>query len=75
MNLQERINLLTQLGEYMLSDSETWAGVKERAYMENSWFLPEFIDRAAANIANSYLQENALIRLAESVQHPCGRRP
>jgi len=66
MNLQERINLLTRLGEYMLSNSETWAGVKERASWENSWFLPEFIDRATTNIANAYLKDYALTRFVES---------
>jgi len=66
MNLQERINLLTRLGEYMLSDSEPWTGAKERAHWENSWFLPEFIDRAANNIATAYLEENVLTQFAES---------
>ena len=66
MNLQERINLLTRLGEYMLSDSETWAGVKERAGLENSWFLREFTDRSALNIATAYLKEDALTQFAES---------
>ena len=66
MNLQERINLLTRLGEYMLSDSETWIGVKERAGRENSWFLREFIDRAVANVATAYLQENELTQFAET---------
>jgi hypothetical protein len=65
MNLQERINLLTRLGEYMLSDSESWTGAKERAHRENSWFLPEFIDRAAINIATAYLEKNVLTRFSE----------
>jgi len=65
MNLQERINLLTRLGEYMLSDSETWRGVKERASRENSWFLPEFIDRSTKNIATAFLQEHILAQFSD----------
>ena len=68
MNLQERINLLTRLGEYMLSDSETWKGVKEKASWENSWFLPEFIDRSAGNIATAFLEEKTLTEFANSYQ-------
>ncbi len=70
MNLQERINLLARLGEYMLSDSETWVGMKERAHRENSWFLPEFIDRATINIASAYLKEDALVQFADSYRLP-----
>src|SRR5688572_18870592 len=66
MNLQDRINLLIRLGDYMLSDSETWQGVKERASWENSWFLPEFIDRSVENIATAYLKENVLTQFADS---------
>src|SRR4030095_12414602 len=49
----------------MLLDSEPWKGAKERAHWENSWFLPEFIDRAAINIATAYLEKNVLTRFAE----------
>ena len=52
MNLQERIDLLTRLGEYMLSDSETWTAGKERASRENSWFIPEFIDLVRQKYSN-----------------------
>ncbi len=65
MNLQERINLLTRLGAYMLSDSEPWTAVKARASQENSWFLPDFIDRSANNIATAFLQEHALTKFTE----------
>ena len=54
MNLQERISLLSRLGEYMLSDSETWKGIRERASRENSWFLPEFIDSSTKHIATAF---------------------
>lgn len=60
MNLQQRIDLLSRLGEYMQSDSEEWNAAKERASRENGWFAPEFINLAADNIASHFLQKNIL---------------
>jgi len=64
MNLQERINLLSRLGEYMLSDSENWREAKARASRENSWFIPEFIDLASKNIALYFLKKDSLTEWA-----------
>ncbi|MCF3109062.1 hypothetical protein LL912_09760 [Niabella sp. CC-SYL272] len=44
MTLLQRIRLLTKLGVYMQEDSDEWQAVKERAFRNNGWFLPEFID-------------------------------
>ncbi|MBS1918359.1 MAG: acyl-CoA reductase [Bacteroidetes bacterium] len=60
MHLQQRINLLVELGKYMSSDDEAWAAAKKRASQENSWFIPEFIDLAMKNIVNEFLQEEKL---------------
>jgi hypothetical protein len=60
MNLQERINLLSRLGEYMLSDTEPWQEAKEKAARESSWFIPEFVELAVKNIAESFLEKEAL---------------
>ena len=60
MNLQERINLLSRLGEYMLSETEPWLEAKEKAVRENSWFVPEFVELAVKNIAESFLKKDAL---------------
>jgi hypothetical protein len=60
MNLQHRIDLLFQLGQYILSDNEQWQHTKERASRENGWFIPEFIEIATQNIAQSYLQKEKL---------------
>lgn len=46
MILQERIQLLARLGEYMLNKEEEWLSVQDRAYRENAWFIPEFIEKA-----------------------------
>ena len=60
MNLQHRIDLLVQLGGYILSGDREWQSVKKRAYQENGWFIPEFIDHASNNIAKSFLEKNIL---------------
>jgi len=60
MTLQERITLLCQLGEYILSPNAEWESTKERAYRENQWFIPEFIQQAVENIAHQMLNQRAL---------------
>jgi hypothetical protein len=46
MNLQMRIELATQLGQYILSESPEWLETKHRAGLINPWFTTEFIDIA-----------------------------
>ncbi len=58
--LEKRIELFSRLGKYMLSDSEEWAAVKERAAYANPWFTPEHIDLAITHIAENYLDINKL---------------
>jgi hypothetical protein len=60
MILQERIQLLARLGEYMLNKEEEWLAVQERAYRENAWFIPEFIEKAINQIATRFLQPELL---------------
>lgn len=60
MNLQQRIDLLNRLGEHLLSDNEAWLQVKERAGLENPWFIPQFIDRAVESTVKSFLQKDIL---------------
>jgi hypothetical protein len=61
MNLQDRIELLSRLGEYMLSENESWQEAKEKAARENNWFIPEFVELAVKNIAQSFLKRERLI--------------
>lgn len=65
MNLQERKTLLERLGIYMLENDSEWQSVKRKAYLENQWFLPEFIDLAAKNIAERFLSITALEELIQ----------
>jgi len=60
MNLQMRINLAAQLGEYILSGAADWQEAKHKASLTNTWFTPEFIDLAAGNIAKNFLDKEKL---------------
>lgn len=70
MNLQERKEILVRLGAYILSDSEEWQETKQRATAENPWFVPEFIDLAAANMATQYLSGDKLQELIDQYNLP-----
>lgn len=70
MNLQHRIDLLGRLGQYILSNDEQWQRAKERAYRENPWFIPAFIDLASNNIATHFLEKEVLTKLAASYSIP-----
>jgi len=60
MNLTERIDLASQLGEYLLSNDPQWLRAKDDAHRANPWFTPEFINLAAAEVARSFLQPDLL---------------
>ncbi len=64
MNLQNRIKLLVQLGEYLHSNPEEWQWAKQRAFEKNGWFIPQFIDLATNNITTQFLQEDKLTNWA-----------
>lgn len=70
MNLQQRIVLLTRLGEYILQNDDNWQIVKEKAHLQNSWFTPEYIDLATNNIARAFLQKDALTTWVQQYQVP-----
>ncbi|MBK7882623.1 MAG: acyl-CoA reductase [Chitinophagaceae bacterium] len=60
MNLQERIDILVRLGEYLAENNEEWKAVKQNAFLRNNWFTTAFIDIAVNNINNSFLQKENL---------------
>src|SRR5215210_1034695 len=60
MTLQQRIELLIKLGEYMQNNGQEWPAVKQQASRANPWFVPEFIEMASENIVSSYLQKDDL---------------
>ena len=60
MILKRRLELLSRLGNYMLGDDALWQEVKQRAFLENGWFVPEFVELAVRNIAENFLQKDKL---------------
>jgi hypothetical protein len=60
MNLEQRIALLTKLGNYMLSDDQGWQQAKEKASWENGWFIPQFIQMAVSAVAENFLKKDVL---------------
>ena len=70
MILQERIGLLSRLGEYIQANSPEWEVAKERAYRENQWFVPEFIEKASQQIAEQFLDEQKVLAWANRYQIP-----
>ena len=61
MILQDRIGLLSRLGNYMLSDNPNWKQAKKNASLQNGWFIPEFVELATKNIAKKFLSESELV--------------
>jgi hypothetical protein len=74
MNRSQRQELLVQLGNYMQSEDEQWQQVKHKAYIENHWFVPEFIELAISTIVQSFLQPHQLEQLISEYQIP-GENP
>ncbi len=60
LNLSDRIAILGKLGAYMTGNEPEWQAARERAYLNNAWFTPEFISLAVANIGNDLLNTRAL---------------
>src|SRR5206468_959364 len=59
-----------KLGNYMLSDDEQWQYAKQKAYAENRWFIPEFIDLSINNIASNFLQPAQIQSLIDQYHIP-----
>ena len=65
MDLQQRIKLLSGLGDYIKNDGLAWQEAKQQAYYENGWFTTEFSQHAASQIAHQFLNEKALTEWAQ----------
>lgn len=71
MTLQQRIDLLVKLGDYMQSNCHEWQHVKEQANRKNPWFVPEFIEMAVTNISNAFLEKAKLESWVRKIQCSC----
>jgi hypothetical protein len=70
MILQQRIDILIELGNYIKQNGEEWQQAKEKASRANHWFIPEFIEMAAKNIANEFLQKDKLEKWVKQYNIP-----
>lgn len=70
MNLQERIILLSQLGEYLQANDAAWVAAKENAERQNGWFTQAFIQQAVAGIVNNYLHPGKLAAFTAAYSIP-----
>jgi hypothetical protein len=68
MKLQNRIEILLKLKEYLIEDTEEWLAIKQKASIHNGWFTPEFIELAIKNIIEQFLQEATLKNWATHYQ-------
>ncbi len=58
LQTENRIELLTRLGKYMLSGDLEWLDIQARAVSANAWFTAAHISLAINNIAGEYLQKD-----------------
>ncbi|WP_109699491.1 acyl-CoA reductase [Chitinophaga deserti] len=65
MNLTTKITLLERLGAYLNGqgteeERDQLLSAKEKAFHQNGWFIPEFVDLAIRQIADNFLQRPLL---------------
>lgn len=60
MDLQARLNLMSQLGEYITSEKNEWTEAKHFAGIQNPWFIPEFVSKACSQISENFLQKDLM---------------
>ena len=68
MKLQNRIEILIKLKEYLIANPEEWQLVKKTASIHNGWFTLEFIDLSINNIIERYLGEKDLVNWVNGYQ-------
>lgn len=74
MTLTQRKELLVRLGAYMLNNDETWQVAKRKAYLDNNWFIQQFVDLAVKNVVENFLQPKQLDLLAHRYELPQQRQ-
>ncbi len=68
MNLQQRVEILSQLGEYISAQSPEWQAACQRAEQQNNWFTQAFIQTSANAIVKNFLQLPQLQAWADAYQ-------
>ena len=62
MNLQERLEILQQLQQYIVSTDEGWQNIQEKSLQHNNWFTHQYTQLAAKTIATEFLDKQKLIQ-------------
>jgi len=62
MNLQERLEILQQLQQYISSTDEGWQNIQEKSLQHNNWFTHQYTQLAAKTIATEFLDHQKLIQ-------------
>lgn len=70
MKLQERLSILCRLGVYLKENGALLQQAKHRAYAQNRWFVPQFIDLAIENIVHQFLDREKLETWASQYNVP-----
>jgi hypothetical protein len=70
MDLENRISLLVEMGEFMRSEAAIWRAAQTKAFQHNPWFIPEFIERAVHQIVDRFLQRDLLGKWVKAYDFP-----
>ncbi len=70
MDLENRIRLMVELGEFMQSGDAGWGAAKNRAFHHNAWFIPDFVELAIHQIVENYLQPHLLEKWVRDYHFP-----
>jgi len=60
MNLEERIQVLKLLNDYLLDELPPLKSIKQKAFEKNKWFTEEFINLSIKNISDRFLDPEKL---------------
>jgi hypothetical protein len=74
MTTQQRIDLMEEMGRYMLSADLQWQEVKELAGHRNAWFSAAHIEEAVSNIARYFLAPGLLAAWLQAYTLPAEPR-
>jgi hypothetical protein len=62
MKLQNRVEILMQLKQYLEKNDEEWQAIKHKASITNGWFIPAFIELSINNIVTQFLDKATLTK-------------
>lgn len=70
MNLPERIDAACYWGEILGIDQPSYQAIREKAYWENKWFIPEYSWKAGKSLSQNMLTNEILSKLSNTYAIP-----